>query len=108
MRESGLKRSDVWLTTKIGSSEHGKKETPAALKSSNERLGSDFAPWDLVLLHDPMAGASRRLAAWQALEDAKKNGLVRSIGVSNYGVKHLQELKKAGRQTPDINQASRL
>jgi len=59
---------------------------------------------DLFLIQDPFSGTERRLAAYRALLDAQKAGKIRTVGVSNYGVKHLEEIKSAGLQMPAINQ----
>ena len=55
---------------------------------------------DLVLLHDPTAGKELRLEAYKALEFQRQQGYIKSIGVSNYGVKHLEELVAAGLPAP--------
>lgn len=99
---SGLKRSEVFLTTKIMSSEHGTKATKDALQDSLSKASLDF--WDLVLLHDPNAGKQKRIEAFAALVEAQKAGKVKDIGVSNFGVRHMEELRAANLPTPAINQ----
>lgn len=77
-----------------------------------EELGVDTSPCvtppaeyiDLFLLHDPLAGSDKRLAAYRALWDKQKEGKVKDIGVSNFGVRHLEELLGAGLPTPAVNQ----
>ncbi|KAJ3490919.1 hypothetical protein NLI96_g1070 [Meripilus lineatus] len=59
---------------------------------------------DLFLIHDPFSGKERRLATYRALQEAKQAGKIRSVGVSNYGVKHLEEIREAGYETPTVNQ----
>lgn len=59
---------------------------------------------DLFLLHDPLAGSEKRLAAYRVLWDKQKEGKVKDIGVSNFGVRHLEELLGAGLPTPAVNQ----
>lgn len=81
VRQSGLKREEVFVTTKIWSS-HGSLE--AAYKSAKEsvdKLGLGYA--DLILIHSPTGGPKGRKDMWQALERLVDEGLVKSIGVSN-------------------------
>lgn len=59
---------------------------------------------DLYLIHSPPRGTKLRIDTWRALVDAKKAGKVRDIGVSNYNVHHLEEIKNAGLETPAVNQ----
>ncbi|EED78016.1 predicted protein [Postia placenta Mad-698-R] len=59
---------------------------------------------DLFLIHDPMSGCDRRLQTYKALQDAQRAGKIRSIGVSNYGVHHLEEIRAAGYTMPSVNQ----
>ncbi|THG98279.1 hypothetical protein EW026_g3882 [Hermanssonia centrifuga] len=74
----------------------------AAVDASLKATKFDYL--DLYLIHSPPSGTSRRIEAWRALVDAKKQGKIRSIGVSNYNVKHIEEIKKAGYELPSINQ----
>lgn len=81
------------------SSEHGTQITADAVDDSLKRaLSAKY--FDLILLHDPKAGHEKRLEAYKALLKAQKEGKVRSIGVSSFGVKHLQEIKDAGLPLP--------
>lgn len=83
------------------SSEHGYDSTISAIKDSLSRASLDY--FDLILLHDPLAGKTKRIESYKALQTAIKEGQIKSAGVSNFGVKHLQELKKGG-FVPSINQ----
>jgi diketogulonate reductase-like aldo/keto reductase len=56
------------------------------------------------LIHDPFSGTERRLATYKALLEAKATGKIRSVGVSNYGVHHLEEIKDANLELPAVNQ----
>ncbi|KAH9449501.1 hypothetical protein MJO28_010616 [Puccinia striiformis f. sp. tritici] len=99
-------RDSVFLTTKIPVCEFGKAECKKALEDS---LYSPSAPkpeyWDLVLLHEPLGGPEARHQAYEALAEAQKEGKVRSIGVSNFGVHHLEALRKANvGPVPAVNQ----
>ncbi|KAI0728955.1 Aldo/keto reductase [Fomitopsis betulina] len=102
VRESGVPRSEVFVTSKIYSAEHGYDSTLKAIDNSLERF--QFAYLDLYLIHDPLSGKQKRLETWRALLEAKKVGKLRTVGVSNYGVKHLEEIREAGLETPSVNQ----
>ncbi|THV02403.1 Aldo/keto reductase [Dendrothele bispora CBS 962.96] len=102
VHESGLKRSDVFITTKIISKYHGYESTLKGVDESLERFGFDYI--DMFLIHDPYSGTERRLDTYRALLDTKSTGKIRSVGVSNYGVKHLEEIRRAGLEMPAINQ----
>ncbi|TFY54034.1 hypothetical protein EVJ58_g9098 [Rhodofomes roseus] len=104
VRESGVPRGEVFVTSKIGSGsgEHGYESTLKAVDSSLQRFGFDYL--DLYLIHDPLSGKQKRLETWRALLEAKKAGKLRTVGVSNYGVKHLEEIREAGLEAPAVNQ----
>ncbi|KAF8550677.1 Aldo/keto reductase [Imleria badia] len=102
VRESGLDRRDVFITTKCISKTHGYEGTLKGVDESLARFGFDYI--DLFLVHDPFSGTEKRLATYQALLDAQKAGKVKTVGVSNYGVKHLEEIRDAGLQMPAVNQ----
>jgi diketogulonate reductase-like aldo/keto reductase len=102
VKESGLERGDVFITTKCVSKTHGYESTLKGVDESLAKFGFDYI--DLFLIHDPFSGTERRLATYQALLDAQNVGKIRSVGVSNYGTKHLEEIKNAGLQMPAVNQ----
>ncbi|KAH9915678.1 NADP-dependent oxidoreductase domain-containing protein [Fomitopsis serialis] len=102
IKESGIPREELFITTKVDGDFHGYDKTVASVNDSLKRLDLDFA--DLILLHDARAGKRRRLEAYKALLDLKAQGKVRSAGVSNYGVKHLEEIAAAGYEVPSVNQ----
>ncbi|KAI0661170.1 Aldo/keto reductase [Cubamyces menziesii] len=102
IRESGVPREDTFVTTKIDSSLHGYESTLSTVKASLSDLGLDYI--DLYLIHDAGSGQELRLATYRALLEAKALGEIRSVGVSNYGVKHLEELQQAGLPPPAVNQ----
>lgn len=87
--QAKLERSDVWFTTKLKTNS-SYDATRKAIKESIRKCGLGYL--DLYLLHSPYGGKSRRLECWRAVEDAIEEGEVRAGGVSNFGVKHLQEL----------------
>ncbi|KAF2461652.1 NADP-dependent oxidoreductase domain-containing protein [Lineolata rhizophorae] len=98
----GLTRESIHFTTKLASNEtydHCRRE----IKDSLAKCGLGYI--DLFLLHSPYGGEKARLESWRAVEDAIDDGEVRIGGVSNYGVKHLQELVTAKpRIMPAVNQ----
>ncbi|KAL7006844.1 hypothetical protein EMMF5_003731 [Cystobasidiomycetes sp. EMM_F5] len=101
-RKSGLDRNQVFLTTKIKSDEHGTHAAKEALHDSLSKTSLDY--WDLVLLHDPKAGKKKRIEAYAVLFEAQKAGQIREIGVSNFGVKHLEELRAEKLPSPAVDQ----
>ncbi|RXW24944.1 hypothetical protein EST38_g908 [Candolleomyces aberdarensis] len=102
VRESGLNREDVFITTKVASQGHGYDKTLKGVDASLAKFQFDYV--DLFLIHDPLSGKQKRLETYKALLEAKAAGKIKSVGVSNYGVHHLEELKAAGYETPTINQ----
>lgn len=82
----GLKREDIWFTTKLKSNV-GYEDTRRKIKESVKESGLGYL--DLYLLHSPYGGKKRRLECWRAVEDAIDEGEVRTGGVSNFGVKHV-------------------
>jgi diketogulonate reductase-like aldo/keto reductase len=94
VRKSGLPRDEVFVTTKLWHTEHGFESALKAGRASAERLG--LGPIDLYLIHWPRANTPQlRLDSWRALEQLQKEGVCRAIGVSNYTVRHLEELRHA-------------
>lgn len=100
IRQSGIPREDVFVTTKLWNRDHGYDQAIKACEGSLDRLGLGYI--DLYLIHWPVPGA--RKETWDALVSLKKRGLCRSIGVSNYTIGHLQELMKDSAVLPSVNQ----
>lgn len=100
LHESPVPRKEIFLATKLWSTGHGYKEAMAAARESLRKLGVDYL--DLYLIHSPTAG--KIVETWDALIQLQKMGLVRSIGVSNFGIAHLEALEKHGRPMPVVNQ----
>jgi len=97
-----LSRKDIWFTTKLKTNTDYDR-TRASIKKSLKQCGLDYL--DLYLLHSPYGGKSKRLECWKAVEDAIDEGEVRAGGVSNFGVRHLQELLDSNpRIKPAVNQ----
>jgi diketogulonate reductase-like aldo/keto reductase len=100
LRESGLPRGEVFVTTKLWNADHGYDAALRAAQQSLSRLGLDQV--DLYLVHWPVEGLRRE--TWRALERLRDEGMARSIGVSNYTVRHLEELLGHARIPPSVDQ----
>lgn len=100
IRESGLPRSEIFVTTKLWNTDHGEEKTLAAFEGSRRRLGVEQV--DLFLIHWPVPGL--RGGSWRAMERLLKDGRVRAIGVSNYLSRHLDELEGMATVLPQVNQ----
>lgn len=100
IRESDVPREEVFVTTKLREADHAYDDALAACRVSMERLGLAYI--DLYLIHWPTS--AKRLEAWKALVDLRRQGLVKHIGVSNYTVAHLNELLDASTVVPEVNQ----
>jgi len=100
VRDSGMRRDEVFVTTKLWNDDQHPVRLRASVARSIETLGLG-AP-DLFLLHWPVPGL--RTSAWAALEDLQTEGLLRGIGVSNFMVPHLEELLRSARVMPLVNQ----
>ena len=99
LRDSGINRDEVFITTKVPGGATGREA--ATLQDSLSKLGTDRV--DLWLIHWPTDGGAD-VQMWQALIDANKQGLARSIGVSNYSLEMIDELVTATGVTPAVNQ----
>ncbi|GAA6021005.1 hypothetical protein JCM11491_005961 [Sporobolomyces phaffii] len=95
---------DIFLTSKVTGKEHGTEKTDQAVEESVARAAEHGLVWDLFLLHDATSGPERRRQAWEVLIRKRDEGKLRSIGVSNFSEKHLQQLEDAGLETPAVNQ----
>jgi 2,5-diketo-D-gluconate reductase A len=102
VRESGIDRAEVSITTKCANSDHGYEQAKAACHASVERL--DLGPIDLYLIHWPVPSKDLYVDTWRAFIDLQAEGLVRSIGVSNFQPAHLQRLVAETGVTPAVNQ----
>jgi len=108
LHSSGVKRDELFVTTKMwsgnpawGDEVKSYSGTLSALDASLSRLGLDYV--DLYLIHAPCAG-KKRLDQWEALAELQRRGKARSIGVSNFSRKHLEEFRAAGLPQPEANQ----
>jgi diketogulonate reductase-like aldo/keto reductase len=97
---SGVPREEVFVTTKVWNSDQGYDATLRACDASLERLGVERV--DLYLIHWPVQGL--RHETWRAMERLRADGKARAIGVSNYTVRHLEELLASATEPPALNQ----
>jgi len=97
---SGVPRDEVFVTTKLWNDDHGYDTTLRACNASLRRLGLDRV--DLYLVHWPVHGL--RGETWRAMEQLVSDGKARAIGVSNYTIRHLEELLGTARIPPTVNQ----
>ncbi|EIM90875.1 Aldo/keto reductase [Stereum hirsutum FP-91666 SS1] len=102
IRASGIPREDVFVTTKIESKDHGYENTLKGVDESLKRFGFDYI--DLFLIHDPFSGPEKRIATYKALLKSRDEGKIRTVGVSNFGIKHLEEIVSSGLELPAVNQ----
>ena len=100
VRESGVPREQVFVTTKLWNSDHGYEAAMLAFEKSQRRLGLGYV--DLYLIHWPVS--QLRDESWRALVELQRRGSCRAIGVSNYTVRHLDQLLAGSKVIPDVNQ----
>jgi 2,5-diketo-D-gluconate reductase A len=99
-QKSGQKREELFITTKIAVQNFGHQKAKRAFGESLQKLQTDYV--DLLLLHFPVTILRKK--AWLALEEIHAAGGARSIGVSNYTIRHLKEMKDYSSVMPTINQ----
>jgi 2,5-diketo-D-gluconate reductase A len=102
VRRSGVPRDRLLVASKIPGRHHGYDDAIASTKESLQRLGLDHL--DLHLIHWPNPSVDKYVEAWRALVDLREQGLVRSIGVSNFTEAHLQRIIDDSGVTPAVNQ----
>lgn len=100
--ESGLKRDDLFVTSKLRTKDQGYDATIKSFKSSLQRLGLDYL--DLFLIHWPTPARDLYSDTFRAFVQLQKDGLVRSIGVSNFLPEHLDRIIGDTGVTPAVNQ----
>ncbi|MDN4526327.1 aldo/keto reductase [Fictibacillus fluitans] len=100
IRESGVAREDLFITTKLWNSEQGYDSTLKAFETSMEKLGLEYL--DLYLIHWP--GKDKYKDTWKAFEKLYNDGRIKAIGVSNFQVHHLEDLMSSCEIKPMVNQ----
>lgn len=100
IKNSGLPREELFITTKVWNEEQRKDRVMAAFEESLKKLGVEYV--DLYLIHWPVPGEF--IKTWKVLEEIYKSGRVKAIGVSNFKKHHLEELKQESTIVPAVNQ----
>ncbi|MFD4816709.1 aldo/keto reductase [Peribacillus butanolivorans] len=100
LKEAGISREDLFVTSKVWNADLGYESTIAAYETSLKKLGLEYL--DLYLIHWPVEGKYKE--AWKALETLYKEGKVKAIGVSNFQIHHLKDVIKDGEVKPMVNQ----
>nr|WP_223636230.1 aldo/keto reductase [Planococcus sp. 4-30] len=100
LKEAGISREELFITSKVWNSDLGYESTLAAYETSLKKLGLDYL--DLYLIHWPVEGKYKE--AWRALETLYKDGRVKAIGVSNFHIHHLEELMRETEIVPMVDQ----
>lgn len=99
IKESGVKREEIFLSTKVWNNSHGYDKAIKSFEESMRKLDIDYL--DLLLVHWPTELNSE---TWRAFEDLYELGKIRAIGVSNFKMGHLEALKKTARIMPMVNE----
>lgn len=100
IRESGIPREDIFLTTKVWNDDQREKRTLAAFEESLERLDTGYV--DLYLVHWPVKGCYQE--TWQVMEEIYQSGRAKAIGVSNFMIHHLEDILSDSHIVPAVNQ----
>lgn len=109
IKESDISREEIFITTKLWNTDQGYESALKAIDVSLAKLGLSYV--DLYLVHWPTAGdaakgesINKREDTWKAMEEIYKSGKAKAIGVSNYTITHLEEMKEYAKISPAINQ----
>lgn len=108
LKESGVSRKDLFVTTKLWNGDHGRVLTEKAIDESLSKLGLDYL--DLYLIHWPNplkfrdCWEEKNAESWKEMEDAVKDGKIRAIGLSNFWEHHIEALLKTASIKPVVNQ----
>jgi 2,5-diketo-D-gluconate reductase A len=102
VRATGLDRGEVFITTKLQNGDQGRDRARRAFAQSLERLGGDYV--DLYLIHWPVPSKNLYVETWETLCALRDEGALRSIGVSNFKVEHLERIIDVTGVVPTVNQ----
>lgn len=108
VKQSGLARGDIFITSKLTNSIRGYEKTAQSIDDSLRRLGTDYM--DLFLVHWPIPAGNQdnweemNAQSWRAMEDAVEAGKIRALGISNFRKRHIDALLKTARVLPVANQ----
>ncbi len=100
IRETGIPRDELFITTKVWNKGQGYDRTMTSFERSLDKLGLDYV--DLYLIHWPVEGLYKE--TWKAMEKLYKEGRTKAIGVCNFNVHHLEDLMKDSEIKPMVNQ----
>ncbi|WP_028856766.1 aldo/keto reductase [Psychrilyobacter atlanticus] len=101
IKDSGVPREELFITTKLWNSDQGYETTKKAFDDSLKKLGLEYI--DLYLIHW-YKGEEKAADSWKAMEELYETGHIKSIGVSNFNVNHIEDLLKTAKIKPVINQ----
>ncbi|MDQ0254722.1 diketogulonate reductase-like aldo/keto reductase [Evansella vedderi] len=102
IKDSGINREELFITTKVWNGDQGYEKTLKAFEESLEKLGLDYV--DLYLIHWPMPNVDKYVDTYKALEKLYEDGRVRAIGVCNFQIPHLERLLNECKVKPVLNQ----
>ena len=102
IRDSGIARAEVFVTSKLNNGFHARDKALAAFEESLAVMELDYL--DLFLIHWPLPGVGDYVETWKALEAIYASGRVRAIGVSNFQVHHIERLARECQVVPAVNQ----
>jgi len=102
IRNSGVPREKLFITTKVWNADHGFESTLEAFSASIKKLRVDYL--DLYLIHWPVPRCDKFVETWKAMEKLCREGVVRAIGVSNFNAGHIDELLSKCETVPAVNQ----
>jgi methylglyoxal/glyoxal reductase len=102
IKQSGLPREELFVTTKLWNKDQGYESALNAAEESLQKMQLDYL--DLYLIHWPGEGPEKRHDSWKAMIDLQKQGKIKAIGVSNFTINHLKALAEVSDVTPAVNQ----
>lgn len=108
IKESSIKREDIFITSKLGNTQHGYEETKEAFLQTLNNLGTDYL--DLYLIHWPNpikyrdSWQSANAGSWKAMEEFYEQGKIRALGISNFLPHHIDALLETAKVKPAVNQ----
>ncbi|CAM5408305.1 Aldo/keto reductase OS=Streptomyces alboniger OX=132473 GN=CP975_30515 PE=4 SV=1 [Streptomyces alboniger] len=102
VRDSGLDRADIFVTSKLNNDAHAYDDALRAFDRTMEELGLDHL--DLYLIHWPLPGRGDFVETWKAMEEIYRSGRAKAVGVSNFQPRHLRRLLESGDVVPAVNQ----
>lgn len=102
IKDSGIPRDELFITSKLWNSDQGYEEAFQAYQASLDKLGLDYL--DLYLIHWPVPKQNKYKESWKAMEELYNDGKIRAIGVSNFKEHHLDDLLQEAAITPMVNQ----